>query len=132
MALPLAILAAAVPLIIVAAALFGMPGIIVVAGIAIPLVVVSLLRARRVAAGEEPTVPGGPDLQGQDLDPSDVPIDLRDQWGTLGPGIGDGRQAGRVRRAVIAGQPRRRRDPFGGLGSDKKEPYRPPARTTGR
>ncbi len=93
MAPVLAILAAAVPLVIVAAALFGMPGILIGTGIALPMIVVALRRSRRAAQGRDIDVDRGadgvPGVTGEDVAPEDVPLDLRDQWSNRGFGIGD-------------------------------------------
>ena len=124
MARLLAVLAAAVPLLIVAAALFGMPGILVGTGIAIPMIVVALQRSRRAAEGRDIDVDKGaagvPGAGGEAVAPEDVPLDLRDQWSNRGFGVGDWTQTGSDA-------------PYEGLPDESLEgkPERPPT-TTGR
>ena len=124
MAPVLAVLAASVPLVIVAAALFGIPGILVGAGIALPLIVVTVARSGRLAQGREIDVdkgaggvPGGGDLA---VPPEEVPLDLRDQWSNRGFGVGDWEQTTSDA-------------PYKGLPEEKRQgaPEGPP-KTTGR
>ncbi len=124
MAPVVAILAAAVPLVIVAAALFGMPGILIGTGIAIPMIVVAVQRSRRAAQGRDIDVEKGaagvPGVGGEAIAPEDVPLDLRDQWSNRGFGIGDWTQTDSDA-------------PYEGLPEEKRQgaPEGPP-RTTGR
>ena len=125
MAPVLALLAAAIPVAVIAAAVFGLPGLLVVTFIAVPLILYSVARARRVAAGNEMgnerRLGGGPGTVAEDLDPRRVPADLRNYWGNRGPALGDRTQT-------------RSGDPFAGIRGQKerRRPPKAPPRTTGR
>ena len=124
MAPVVAILVAAVPLVIVAAALFGVPGILIVTGIAIPMIVLALRRSGRAAQGRDLDVDRGvggvPGAGGEAIAPEDVPLDLRDQWSNRGFGVGDSTQTSSSA-------------PYEGLPAEKRQgaPEGPP-KTTGR